>query len=155
MEIKGRVIQSLGVQSGTSKAGKPWSKASVLVETAENPQYPKRVVISNMKNADAFSKIAVDTDVIFKVEIESREYNGRWYTEVSCWGWDVAQQPYQQAAQQYPPQQGYPQQGYAPQQQAPQAQSGTPTLDSLGVQGFQGQFAQQPAQAQGEDDLPF
>lgn len=149
LTIKGRVVQSLGVQSGISKAGKAWSKASVLVETAENPQYPKRVVISNMKNAEAFSKLAAGTEVTFKIEIESREYNGRWYTEVSCWGWDVAQTQAapQQGYAQYPPQQSYP--------QPAQPQSATPTLDSMGVKGFQGQFPQQPAQGNPDDDLPF
>ena len=43
------------------------------------------------KNADAFSKIAIGSEVTFKVEIESREYNGRWYTELNCWGWDAPQ----------------------------------------------------------------
>lgn len=90
MEIKAKVVQVLPMEGGTSKSGNAWSKASLIVETAENPQYPKKIKISNMKNAEAFSKIAIGTEASFKVEVESREYNGRWYTEVNCWGWDVA-----------------------------------------------------------------
>ncbi|MCM1216523.1 MAG: DUF3127 domain-containing protein [Alistipes sp.] len=89
MEIRARVVQKLPTESGTSKNGNQWSKASLIAET--EGQYPKKIKISNMKNADTFSRIAVGTEITFKVEIESREYNGRWYTEVSCWGWDAAQ----------------------------------------------------------------
>lgn len=89
MEIKGKVLQVLPMEGGTSRNGNQWSKASLIVEVAENPQYPKKVKISNMKNADAFSKLTIGSEVTFKVEIESREYNGRWYTEVNCWGWDA------------------------------------------------------------------
>lgn len=103
MEIKAKVLQSLPMEGGTSKSGNAWQKASLIVETTENPQYPKKIKISNMKNAEAFSKIAVGSEVTFKVEVESREYNGRWYTEINCWGWDVQQVP--QAPAQQPAQQ--------------------------------------------------
>lgn len=89
MEIRARVVQKLPTESGTSKNGNQWCKASLIAET--EGQYSKKIKISNMKNADAFSKIAIGTEVTFKVEIESREYNGRWYTEVTCWGWDATQ----------------------------------------------------------------
>lgn len=108
MEIKGKVVQVLPMEGGTSKSGNAWSKASLIVEVAENPQYPKKIKISNMKNADAFSKLAIGSEVAFKVEIESREFNGRWYTEVNCWGWDVHQAtPTQQPAPQPAPQPQY------------------------------------------------
>lgn len=124
MEIKGKVVQVLPMEGGTSRNGNQWSKASLIVEVAENPQYPKKIKISNMKNADAFSKLAVGAEVTFKVEIESREFNGRWYTEVNCWGWDVAT-PTQQ------PQQAPAQQGWEQMYQQPQAQPQTPK-DEMG-----------------------
>lgn len=105
MEIKGKVVQVLPIESGTSKSGNQWQKAALVVETAENPKYPKKVKISNMKNAETFAQIAVGEDVCFKSEVESREYNGRWFTEVSCWSWEVLravppQAPIPQQAQQ-------------------------------------------------------
>lgn len=128
MEIKGKIIQNLGIQSGTSKAGKAWSKASILIET--EGQYPKKVVLENMKNAEEFSKLAVGFVGVFHIEISSNEYNGRWYTSVNCWKWELDLQQSQAAPQ-----------------------SATPTLDAMGVQGYQGQPAQTaPAEA---DDLPF
>lgn len=108
MNILGKVVQALPMEGGTSKSGNQWNKASLIVEVAENPQYPKKVKISNMKNADAFSKIAIGSEVTFKVEIESREFNGRWYTEVNCWGWDAPQTAQPAPAQQTPAQQAQP-----------------------------------------------
>lgn len=115
-QIQAKVVQVLPMEGGTSRSGNAWTKASVIAETLT--QYPKKIKISNMKNADAFSKIAIGTEATFKVEIESREYNGRWYTEVSCWGWDVTQQQPSPA-----PTDPYAAAGMQPAQQAPQAQS--------------------------------
>ncbi len=131
MEIKGKVVQVLPKEGGTSKSGNQWSRASLIVEVAENPQYPKKIIISNMKNADAFSKIAIGSEVTFKVEIKSREFNGRWYTEVSCWGWDVLQ-----GAQQTAPAQA-------------------PTNDSYAAMGMQPTRKGSESQPQEADDLPF
>lgn len=89
MEIKGRVIYNLGIQSGTSKAGNAWSKASIVIET--EGQYPKKVLIENIKKAEEFSKIAVGSIGTFDIEISSNEFNGRWYTSVNCWRWKIEQ----------------------------------------------------------------
>lgn len=107
MEFQGIVKQVLPLESGVSKSGNQWSKASVIFDVTTNPQYPKLVKVSNMKKADVFAKLIPGTKVNLKVEIESREYNGRWYTEVSAWGWDIIPNnqvqndaPIQQAVQQ-------------------------------------------------------
>lgn len=91
MEIKGKVVTNLGVQKGTSKAGKEWAKATIIVEYGDG-QYPKRVALDNLKNAEEFAKLAVGTEGTFHIEVESREFNQRWYTSVNCWKWEVAQQ---------------------------------------------------------------
>lgn len=103
MEIKGRVVANLGVQNGTSKAGKNWAKATVVIEYGD--QYPKKVALDNMKNADSFGALSVGTEGTFHIEVESREFNGRWYTSVNCWKWETTQpekptQPTQQPAYQ-------------------------------------------------------
>ena len=107
MEFQGIVKQVLPLESGVSKSGNQWSKASVIFDVTTNPQYPKLVKVSNMKKADDFAKLTPGTKVNLKVEIESREYNGRWYTEVNAWGWDILLSdqvqnvaPQQQAVQQ-------------------------------------------------------
>lgn len=139
MEIKGKVVYNLGIQSGVSKSGKEWKKASLVVEIPS--QYPKNVALDNMKRADEFAALEVGTEGTFQIEVESREYNGRWYTSVSCWNWAVSN------GQTEPPAQAFELQSTA-------TQSATPALDSLGVKGYQGRFPEPPAEAIAED-LPF
>lgn len=98
MEIKGKVVANLGVQKGTSKAGNEWSKATVVVEYGD--QYPKKIALDNMKNADSFGALEVGTEGTFHIEVESREFNGRWYTSVNCWKWETTQQAPSQPVQQ-------------------------------------------------------
>lgn len=91
MEIKGKVIQSLGLQSGMSKSGNPWSKATLIVET--EGQYSKKVALDNLKQAEEFAAISMGTTATFHVEVESREFNGKWYTNVNCWKWELLSSP--------------------------------------------------------------
>ena len=82
MLLKGRLIQTLPTISGTSKTGNQWTKATVIIDTNPTGQYPNKVAVSSFREAQALSAIPVLTDVELDVDIESREYNGRWYTEV-------------------------------------------------------------------------
>lgn len=122
MEIKGKVVANLGLQKGTSKAGKEWAKSTVVIEYGD--QYPKKIVLDNLKNAEEFAKLAVGTEGVFHIEVESREFNGRWYTSASCWKWETTQQP-----QQAPAQQGWEQ--MYQQSQAQQTQSAHTQDDGL------------------------
>lgn len=125
MEIKGKVVANLGVQNGTSKAGKNWAKATVVIEYGD--QYPKKVAIDNMKNADSFGALPVGTEGTFHIEVESREFNGRWYTSVNCWKWETTQQAPAQPSQpvQQDWQAAYPQPAAKP-QTASQEDGGLP-----------------------------
>ena len=82
MELKGKVIQLLPLQTGMGKKG-PWKKQEFIVETQS--QYPKKVCLSVWGDkVDQFS-LSVGQVVNVSVELESREYNGRWYTEARAW----------------------------------------------------------------------
>lgn len=88
--IIGRVIAILPKASGTSANGKEWSRATIVVEQPSNDsKFTRKVVLSNLRNADEFGALEVGTLAKFYVDIESREYNGRWYTDVTCWKWEV------------------------------------------------------------------
>jgi hypothetical protein len=82
MELKGRVIQLLPLQSGMGKKG-PWKKQEFIVETQS--QYPKKVCLSVWGDKVDQFNLAVGQFVTAAVELESREYNGRWYTEARAW----------------------------------------------------------------------
>ena len=93
MNISGKVVQVLPIQTGTSKAGNPWQKQEFVLE--QGGQYPRKVCISLF--GDNVAKIPqVGQDVMVSVDIDSREFNGRWYTEIKAW--NVVQAGAQQAA---------------------------------------------------------
>jgi hypothetical protein len=82
MELKGKVIQILPAQTGMGKKGQ-WKKQEFIVET--QAQYPKKVCLSAWGDKiDQFNLVAGEM-VNVSVDLESREYNGRWYTEARAW----------------------------------------------------------------------
>lgn len=86
MELKNvKLVEKHGVESGTSKAGKPWKKQLFIVEELDS-QYPKTVALTAWN--DTVDKLAEKADgsaVNCALRIESREYNGRWYTDAICY----------------------------------------------------------------------
>ena len=87
VELTGKLIQLLPPQSGNSARG-TWNKQEFVIET--NDQYPKKICISAWnERASEVTQIPVGTPVKVAVNIESREYNGRWYTDVRVWNIQV------------------------------------------------------------------
>lgn len=82
MEVKGKVIQLLQLQTGTGKKG-TWKKQEFIIET--QTQYPKKVCLSAWGDKIDQYNLAVGDMVSIAVDLESREYNGRWYTEARAW----------------------------------------------------------------------
>ncbi len=83
MEIKGKIIAALPEQGGTSKAGKPWRKREYVLETQET--YPKKVCFNLFGDRIDQYPIAIGDDVTVSYDLESREFNGRWYTDVRAY----------------------------------------------------------------------
>ena len=82
MEITGKIIQILPEQSGESARG-PWRKQEYVLET--DGQYPKKICfIAWGDKIDEFAIRETET-VTAAINLESREYNGRWYTDVKAW----------------------------------------------------------------------
>jgi hypothetical protein len=82
MELKGKVIQLLQPQTGMGKKGQ-WKKQEFIVET--QAQYPKKVCLSAWGDKIDQYSLSVGDMVNVSVDLESREYNGRWYTEARAW----------------------------------------------------------------------
>ena len=97
MEIKGKVVQVLPIESGTSKKGNEWTRSSVVIET--EGKYPKKVMLTSFKDAAGFANISVGTEGTFHVDVESHEWTSQntgrttWFTELNCWKWEGAAQP--------------------------------------------------------------
>ncbi|QKG79443.1 DUF3127 domain-containing protein [Tenuifilum thalassicum] len=83
MEIKGKLIKALDQQSGQGKNG-TWVKQEFIIETQE--QYPRKVCISLWGDkVKELESIQVGDLLTASINIESREYNGRWYTDIRAW----------------------------------------------------------------------
>ncbi len=83
MDIQGKLVMLLPLQSGTSAKGE-WKKQDAILETAE--QYPKKVCISFWGDkADELKIVKEGSMLKVHVNIESREFNGKWYTDVRAW----------------------------------------------------------------------
>jgi len=83
MEINGTITQILPEVGGTGKTGNPWRKQDYILETKD--QYPKKICFNAWgEKIDQFALQAGD-DVTVSFDVESREYNGKWFTEVKAW----------------------------------------------------------------------
>lgn len=90
MEIKGTIIAALPETSGISKAGNQWKKKEYVLENTDG-QFPRKVAFTCFgDNADKIN-LQVGQDVTIYFDIESREFNGRWYTDIRCWRADIEQ----------------------------------------------------------------
>lgn len=84
LDITGKIIQKLNKTEGISKAGKAWSKQEFVIETQET--YPKKVMISTMnEKVNDLERFNVGDVITASLNLESREYNGRWYTDARAW----------------------------------------------------------------------
>jgi len=82
MEITGKITQILPEKNGQSARG-GWRKQEYILET--QGQYPKQVCF--MVWGDKIDELAIreGQELVVSIDIESREYNGRWYTDVKAW----------------------------------------------------------------------
>lgn len=88
MEVVGKIILKLPLQSGVSQAGNNWKKQEYVLETEDS--YPKKVHFDFFGDkADQFP-LNVGDRVRLSFDIESREYNGRWYTSIRGWKAEAA-----------------------------------------------------------------
>ena len=83
MEVTGKIIQKLEPQSGTSKAGNAWTKQEYVLETIEN--FPKKIFFDFFGERANQYPLEVGDTVTLSFDIESREWNGKWFTSIRGW----------------------------------------------------------------------
>ena len=104
MEIQGKVVRLGNLTEGTSPRG-AWRKQELIIETIE--QYPKQVCLVCWGDRVAEAQNFTPGQTIkAQISIESREFNGKWYTDVRPFRFDIEMpqqaQPMQQPMQQVP-----------------------------------------------------
>ena len=84
MDVVGKIIQVLPAQEGIGKSGNPWKVQPYVLETLD--QYPRKVHFE-VFGEDRIKQNPCDVDQLVTVsfDIESREFNGRWYTSIRAW----------------------------------------------------------------------
>ena len=133
LEIEGTLAQKLPLQSGTSARG-PWAKQEFILEYPDG-NYTSRACFTawGQEKVQDLAAYQVGDKVKVSFNLKSREYNGRWYTDLQIWRIAPASQPSAPAAS------AAPDYGSVPAFQAP-----APTVEDM------------PAESSmEEDDLPF
>ena len=82
MEITGKITNILPLQTGIGKSGNEWKKQDIIIQTDE--AYPKSICLSLWGNT-IDDKLKSEDKIKAFVDIESREFNGKWYTTIKAW----------------------------------------------------------------------
>ena len=87
MEIQGRVVEIMPVQSGAGKnSGREWSSQEFIIEYNENTQYPRQACL-RIFGADRIAEINIQMGeyVSALFDVESSKYMERWYTRLNVY----------------------------------------------------------------------
>lgn len=82
MKITAKLTQLLPLQTGMGKNGQ-WRKQDIIVET--DSQYSKKICMSIWGDKINENQLVIGTVLDISFELESREFNNKWYTDVKAW----------------------------------------------------------------------
>lgn len=85
MEITGKIIEVLPLQSGTSaRTGNPWMSQEYVLETHD--QYPKKMLF-RVFGEDKIKQMNIQSgeELTVSFDIDANEYQGRWYNRINAW----------------------------------------------------------------------
>lgn len=83
MEFEGTVYKIMPVTKGTSARG-DWQRQDVVFEMQDGP-YTRKICVTFFNRPDDVARFKEGATYNVSVNIESREYNGRWYTDIRAW----------------------------------------------------------------------
>ena len=82
MQLSATLISILPTQSGTGKNGE-WKKQDLVFETQD--QFPKKICISFWGDKLQNVELRESETYVIDFDIESRDYNGKWFTDLKAW----------------------------------------------------------------------
>lgn len=90
MELKARLKNVFPMEQQTNKDGAkitkkdgtPFLKGGILLETEE--RYPKEIYL-DVFNSDLLNNLKTETSITCSIDITSREYKGKYYTNATAW----------------------------------------------------------------------
>ena len=83
MDFEGKVLEILPAVTGQSARG-TWERQTVVFEQP-NKQYGKEIAVTFMNKGQEVANLRVGETYIVSFDIESRNYQGKWYTDVRAW----------------------------------------------------------------------
>lgn len=87
MEIKvvGTIEKLMPISKGISASGREWVKQDIVMSMA-NGQFVKHftAAVMGQDRIDNF-KLRVGDNIIAYLDIDAKEYNGRWYNSINIW----------------------------------------------------------------------
>lgn len=83
MEFQGTVFRIMPETKGTSARGE-WQRQEVIFEMMDG-QYARKVAVTFFNRPSDVAVLNEGASYNVSINIESREYNGRWYTDVRAW----------------------------------------------------------------------
>lgn len=84
MEIQGTLIKIQAIESGQKNSGGQWSSQTIIVE--QEGQYPKPVAVNLFGDKiNLLNGIQINDKLSISINIESREYNDKYFTKVNAW----------------------------------------------------------------------
>lgn len=88
MQLTATLVQILPLQTGAGKNG-PWKKQDIILESTTD-KYPKKVCVSIWGDKIDENQLKIGNQLTVSFDVESREYNGRWYTDIKAWKIETA-----------------------------------------------------------------
>lgn len=83
MKINGTIVAVLPVTTGESKKGGQWKSQDYVLET--EGQYAKKVCFNLFGDLIEKSNVQMGSQVEIDFDIDSKEFNGRWFTNIKAW----------------------------------------------------------------------
>ncbi len=84
MEIQGTIIQVKELEKGIGKtSNKEWQKRIIVIETED--RYPTNICMTLWGKVAELDILKAGNRVTCGIDLESREYNGNWYTDVKAY----------------------------------------------------------------------
>lgn len=127
MEFEGVVYKIMPPTRGTSARG-DWQRQEVIFELPQ--EFSRKVCVIFFNKESDVARLKEGMTCIVSVNIESREYNGKWYTDVRAWR-------------------------VQPKQEEAPAMPAMPAMPEAAPFGEESQYAAPAAPMAEVDDLPF
>ena len=88
MEVKGKLVKKLAIESGISKSEKTWKKQTCIIDTGG--EFNNEVAVSAFGDKmDSMNKLQEGMEVKILCNVYSREYKGKYYHNIDGYHFSI------------------------------------------------------------------